>query len=222
MQVTQLFALLPGGGRAMGKERRGVSTTAHAHAHCTMPSIKHDFDGQQRVAGAATIGHLRGMVGAGATGQPRMVGAVAIGHRAPTAHGRELLPSGNSAWMELEHAGIGLGLAHIGDEARGRGLGPGRIGDKTRGLGLGPGLARIGDNAMGLGLGFGDETRGPGLGLGLARTGDKSRGLGLGFGLARTEDKTMGIRRGAFFRVDPRRVLPTRRAGCNLKMCNLY
>ena len=63
------------------------------------------------------------------------------------------------------------------------GFGSARIGDKTRGLGLGPGLARVGD---------------------------MRRGLGLGFGLAHTEDKAMGIRRDVFFRVDPRRVLPSR------------
>ena len=133
-----------------------------------MPSFKHNFDGQQCVAGAATNGHLRGMVGAGTTGQLRMVGAVATGHRAPAAHGRELLPSGNSARRELEHAGLGLGIAHIEDE--------------TRGLRLGPGLARIGDDATGLGPGLGDETRGPGLGLGPARTGDEAMNVGLGFG----------------------------------------
>ena len=80
VQVTRLPALLPADGCAMVKERRGLSTTAHARAHCTMPSFKHSFDGQQCVAGAAAIGHLRGMVGAGAIGQQRTVGAVAIGH----------------------------------------------------------------------------------------------------------------------------------------------
>ena len=104
----------------MVKERRGLSTTAHARAHCTMPSVKHSFDGQQRVAGPVAIGHLRGMVGAGAIGQQRMVGADAIGHpqrmggswchratacggscchRAPAAHGWEMLPSGNSGMV---------------------------------------------------------------------------------------------------------------------------
>ena len=182
VQVTQLPALLPGGGRAMGKERRGASTTAHAHAHCTMPSFKHNVDGQQCGAGAATAGHLRGMVG-----------AVATGHRAPTAHRRELLPSGGSARMELEHAGLGLGIAHIEDEARGRKLGPDRTGVKTRDLRLGPGLARIGDDATGLGLGLGDETRGPELGPRPARTGDEAMDIGLGFGSARIGDKTRGL-----------------------------
>ena len=47
VQVTQLPALLPGGGRAMGKERRGASTTAHAHAHCTNDAI---FQARRRTA----------------------------------------------------------------------------------------------------------------------------------------------------------------------------
>ena len=62
--------------------------------------------------------------------------------------------------------GLGLGLAHTGDEAMGTGLGPGfartglglgftRSGDETRGLGLGPGLARTGDEVMVIGLGLG-------------------------------------------------------------------
>ena len=90
VQITQLPALLPGGGRAMGKERRGASTTALAHAHCndcTMPRFK--LNGLQCRAGAAAIGHLRGMAGAGTTWQPHMVGAVATGHRAPAATGRQ-------------------------------------------------------------------------------------------------------------------------------------
>ena len=73
MQVTRLPALLPAGGCATVKERRGLSTTAPAHAHCTMPSVKHSFDGQQCVAGPVAIWHLRGMVGADAIGQQRTV-----------------------------------------------------------------------------------------------------------------------------------------------------
>ena len=38
----------------------------------------------------------------GAIGQPRMVGAC---HRAPTAHGWELVPSGSSVWWELLPSG---------------------------------------------------------------------------------------------------------------------
>ena len=164
----------------------------------------------QRPGGSARI-----VLGAGATRQPRRVGAVATGHRAPAAHRRELLPPGGSARMELEHAGLGLGNAHIEDEARGSRLGPDCTGDKTRGPELGLRPARTGDEAMDnqLGVGsarIGDETRGLGHGPGPARIGDKRRGLGLGFVLAllalRTRRWALGAVRssvwtpGAFFR----------------------
>ena len=55
VQITQPPALLPGGGRAMGKERRRASTTTLAQAHCndcTVPLLEHN--GLQRRAWAAT------------------------------------------------------------------------------------------------------------------------------------------------------------------------
>ena len=146
-------------------------------------------------------GSARMEPGAGATGQPRRVGAAATRHGAPTAHRRELLPPSGSARKELEHAGLGLGNAHIKDEARGSRLGPDCTGDKTRGPELGLRPARTGDEAMAnrLGVGsarIGDETRGLGHGPGPARIGDKRRGLGLGFVLAllvlRTRRRAVG------------------------------
>ena len=117
------------------------------------------------------------------------VGAAATGHGAPAAHRRELLPPSGSARMELEHAGLGLGIAHIKEEARGSRLGPDCTGNKTRGPELGLRPARTGDEAMAnrLGVGsarMGDEPQGLGHGPDPARTGDKRRGPGLGFVLA--------------------------------------
>jgi hypothetical protein len=107
-------------------------------------------------------------------------------HRAPTGHG--------GSWRywarkELEHAGLGLGIAHTKEEARGSRLGPDCTGNKTRGLELGLRPARTGNAAMAnrIGVGsarIGDEPRGLGHGPGPARIGDKRRGPGLGFALA--------------------------------------
>ena len=134
-------------------------------------------------------GSARMEPGAGATGQPRRVGAAATGQGAPAAHRRELLPPSGSARMELEQVGLGLGNAHIKDEARGSRLGPDCTGDKTRGPELGLRPARAGDevidNRFGVGSArIGDETRGLGHGPGPARIGDKRRGPEHGFILA--------------------------------------
>ena len=134
-------------------------------------------------------GSARMEPGAGATGQPRRVGAAATGQGAPAAHRRELLPPSGSARKELEHAGLGLGIAHTKEEARGSRLGPDCTGNKTRGLELGLRPARTGNAAMAnrIGVGsarIGDEPRGQGHGPGPARIGDKRRGPGLGFVLA--------------------------------------
>ncbi len=99
-------------------------------------------------------------------------------HRAPTGHG--------GSWRywarkELEHAGLGLGIAHTKEEARGSRLGPDCTGNKTRGLELRLRPARTGNAAMAnrIGVGsarIGDEPRGLGHGPGPARIGDKRRG----------------------------------------------
>ena len=107
-------------------------------------------------------------------------------HRAPTGHG--------GSWRywarkEPEHAGLGLGIAHTKEEARGSRLGPDCTGNKTRGLELRLRPARTGNAAMANRIGVGsarsgDDPRGLGHGPGPARIGDKRRGPGLGFVLA--------------------------------------
>jgi hypothetical protein len=107
-------------------------------------------------------------------------------HRAATGHG-----GSRRYWArkELEHAGLGLGIAHINEEARGSRLGPDCTGNKTRGPELGLRPARTGDEAIanrpGVGSArIGDEPRGLGHGPGPARIGNERQGLGLGFALA--------------------------------------
>ena len=111
---------------------------------------------------------------------------VKTGRWVPTGHGGSWR---YRARKELEHAGLGLGITHIKEEARGSRLGPDCTGNKTRGPELGLRPARTEDEAMAnrLGVGsarIGDEPRGLGHGPGPARIGDERRGLGLGFALA--------------------------------------
>ena len=100
--------------------------------------------------------------------------ADAIGHRASAAHKRELLPPGGSARVELEHAGLGLGNAHIEDDARGSRLG--LTAPATRRGASGAGMASPT-------LGMKQRTLGQGLKM-------RREGLSLGFAL-----RVRGVRR---------------------------